>query len=319
MDKDLNHDNRKKGLQKPYILSDKEIKEISERNPKMERIYHYTSVDTFYKLIESIKDDCFTFRAGSVYTMNDTQEMILGYNKIKKYLPIIEEQLKVPQEERLLNLVKNRKKNKSIVDKFGEWMINDDTTNFVISFSAAPDILPMWTLYGSNGTGICLEFSPYVIKNYYKQTLKNEKFQIEKCVYTETDIEKFMLNNLKVVYKSFFKRNDNRRRNDPNIKAQDLATLCGVICAFVKHVGFEYEQEIRMNVFKRIEDWKFDISRNGHHIVYADVPIPINALKGIIVGPAAEMDKVNNTIKMILRTKGIRIEPTQSRIPFRNY
>ncbi len=295
------------------------IKEILERNDKMERMYHYTSMDTFYKLIEGIKDDSFTFHAGSVYTMNDSQEMVLGYNNIKKYLPVIEDRLKVPNEERLLNLTSDKDINREIGDKFGEWMINDNATNFVISFSATPDILPMWVLYGGNCTGVCMEFSPYVIKQYYKQNLNNNHLEIEKCVYKEMEIEEFLLKDLEVIYKMFLNPNDKSKRNDPNIKAQYLATMCGVTGAFVKHIGFEYEKEIRMNIFRNKKDWKFAETRHHHHTVYVETPIPTKALTGIIVGPAVNIKDVKNSMILALRSKSIIIEPIHSDIPYRIY
>lgn len=317
--KNIHHGTIKRNMQKPHMPSDKEIEEICEENAKIERMYHYTSMDTFYKLIEGINDGCFTFHAGSVYTMNDSQEMILGYKNIKKYLPVIEDRLNIPIEERLLNLASNKTDNRIISDQFGKWMINDDTTTFIISFSATPDILPMWTLYGGNSTGVCLEFSPYEIKKYYEQKMNEKNLLIEKCVYKETDIENLLLNDLEVIYKMFLKQNDKSKRNDSNIKAQYLATMCGVIGAFVKHIGFEYEQEIRMTVFRKKEHWNFIETCHHHRAVYVKLAIPIKALTGIIVGPAANMKEVNNPMILALRSKGIIIEPKHSEIPYRIY
>jgi len=290
-----------------------------EMHEKKKRMYHYTSLDTFMKILSGIEGDAFIFRAGSVYTMNDSQEMILGYNYIKKYLPCVEENLKVKQEEKLFNLFKDKKKNKDVKKMFGDWLINDDTTNFVVSFSSTPDILPMWSLYGDHGSGVCLEFSPYIIKEYYNKNNIEKNLQIEECVYKENDIEEVMMRVLAVVYKYFLSRNNEEQRINPLTKAKYLATMCGITCAYVKHHCFEYEKEVRMNVFRHIKEWVFDESRNGHRIVYVKVPIPIDAMTGIIVGPAVDMSKVRNALIMSLRAKGIHIEPIQSEIPFRIY
>ena len=293
--------------------------EMVEIQEKKKRMYHYTSLDSFMKILSGIKGDAFTFRAGSVYTMNDSQEMILGYNYIKKYLPCIEEKLKVKQEEKLFNLFSDKKKNKDVKKKFGDWLINDDTTNFVVSFSSAPDILPMWSLYGGHGTGVCLEFSPYVIKEYYKNKDIDHRLPIEECAYREDDIEEMMMQGLTIVYKLFLEMNNEEQKSNPLTKAKYLATMCGLSGAYVKHPCFEYEKEVRMNVFRHIKDWNFDESRNGHRIVYVEVPIPIDALTNIIVGPAADMSKVRNAMIMSLRAKGIHIKPIQSTMPFRIY
>lgn len=175
----------------------------------------------------------------------------------------------------------------------------------------------MWVLYGGNSAGVCMEFSPYMIKQYYKQKINDDHLKIEKCVYTEMDIEDYLLKNLEVIYK-MFKKNDKSKRNDPIIKAQYLATMCGVIGAFVKHPGFEYEQEIRMNLFRHKKDWKFD-KTSHHHSVYVESVIPTSALTGIIVGPATDMKDVKNSMILALRSKGIMIEPKHSEIPYRIY
>lgn len=315
----IHHDARKRNYQKPYMPSDKEIEEVYERNVKMKRIYHYTSMDTFYKLIEGIKDGYFTFHAGSVYTMNDSQEMILGYEKILKYLPCVEEKLNLKQEEKLFNFFRDSKENEDIMREFGNLLNNDDTSNFVVSFSSAPDILPMWSLYGGQGTGVCLEFSPYVIKEYYKGKNIEKDLQIDECVYKEDDVKELMIRRLTIIYKQFLDKNNTEMRLNPLNKAKYIATMCGIAGAYVKHICFEYEKEVRMNVFRSKEKWFFDNTKNGHYVTYVNVPIPVDALKGIIIGPAAEIDKVRNVIIMLLRTKGIHIEPTQSKVPYRIY
>ena len=251
--------------------------------------------------------------------MNDTQEMLLGYNCIMKYLPIIEEKLKVTEEEKITKILKDKTKNELITEKFGEWLINDDITNFVISFSAKPDILPMWALYGGMGTGACLEFSPYIIKDFYSQKFDEKNLEIKKCVYRKETIEKKLLSELETAYKLYLKSNDDTGRKDPMEKLKSLATMCGVIGAFVKHSAFEYEQELRMNVVRSKDEWKFAETRNGQRSVYVEVPIPINALTGITIGPAADMNHVKNALTMALRTKGIKVEPIQSEIPFKLY
>lgn len=300
--------------------SDQEIIENFKRiHESRKRMFHYTSIEAFYKIIEGIKDDAFTFRAGSIYTMNDSQEMVLGYKSIMKCLPIIEDRLKIERDERISVFTNSKSTNRVILEKFCEWLINDDITNFVVSFSAASDILPMWTHYGGMGTGVCLVFSPYIIEEYYKQEYKDIPLLIKHCVYNEDKIQEFLLEELKVEYKTFLNSYTKAEKIDPVTKMKCLASMCGITGAFVKHLAFEYEQEIRMNIFRHKEEWKCAETRNGHHSVYVEVAIPTNALTNIIVGPAANMDKEKNALTMALRTKGIKIEPVQSKIPYRLY
>lgn len=310
-------DSNRKACLQPFSPSDREIEQIVKQNKKMERMYHYTSMDVFYKLVEGIQDDCFSFRAGSVYTMNDRQEMIIGYEKIKAYLPQVEERLQVTEEEKISKLLLDTQDNHEIADYFGEWMINDDTTNFAISFSASPDILPMWTLYGGTGTGVCLEFSPYIIEKYYEDKEEGKTMQIEHCVYKEADIESFLLEKLEVLYGLYLRSNKDKKTS--KVKARHLAVMCGVVGTFVKHPCYEYEQEIRLNTVRNKQSWNFIETRHHNQSVYVDFDIPTSALTGIIVGPATNYDKVKNSIVLMLSAKSLKIEPVHSHVPFRLY
>lgn len=300
-----------------YNPSDKDIEEILLRNKETQRVYHYTSVDAFFKIIEGVKDGCFTFHAGSVYTMNDRQEMLLGYQALKKYLPEVETEMGITKENSLLNLLKDKNKNHEVIDQFGSLMIHNDNTNFVVSFSDSPDILPMWALYGDNGKGVCLEFSPYTIEEYYNTKI-NTILNIGKCVYTDDEIEEKVKYEIKIVLNIFTKLKNNEQK-DVLTKMKLLATLCGVIAVYVKHKGFKFEQELRMNIIKEKKEWKLGETRYNQHKVYVDVPIPIEALKNVIVGPAAKYDDTKNPIVLALRAKGLIIEPKKSTIPFRLY
>lgn len=292
-----------------------DIDYIIEFQAKKERVYHYTSIDTFFKIVDGVEDDHFIFRAGSLYTMNDRQEMILGYDYIKKYLPLVEKELGVKEEEKIFNMTNSQKDNKKIKDNYGSWVMNDDTTNFIVSFSQSPDILPMWSLYGDHGRGVCLEFSPYIIKKYYNDNKINNHLTIESCKYTEEEIKDFILRNLSIVYELFLNHESQKDRLKPYTKATYLTTMCCVVGAFIKHPGFEYEKEIRMNVFKNIKDWKFN---EINHRVYVEIPIPKKSLTGVIVGPAANLYDFRNSIVLCLRKVGLSIEPKHSAIPFKS-
>lgn len=298
---------------------EKMIRDNIELQEKKERMYHYTSLDTFFNILLGMKGDHFTFYAGSVYTMNDYKEMQIGYNCIKKYLPEIEQKLKIGKEDCFLNLSSVPNENKQIRNNFGRWLINDDISNFVISFSAKPDILPMWITYGDNGKGVCLEFSPYIIKRYYKENMIDDSFQIKKCIYQEKDIKFFLSQQIEKFYNLFLGNVETKRRKEPLLKAKYFATLCAIAGTFIKHYGFEYEKEIRMNLFKHKDEWLFRKNHLNHHIAYIEAPIPADALTAVIVGPAATYNNVKNSILLSLRSKGISVEPKQSKIPYRTY
>ena len=301
-----------------HVPSDEELHEIIKNQEKLERICHYTSLDTFIRIIEGVKDDCFVFHAGSIYTMNDRQEMLLGYESIKKYLPEVEKELQVSYDDSMLNFCLDKTQNNEICDKFGEWMTNDDTTSFVVSFSGQSDFLPMWSLYGDIGAGVCLEFAPYRIKEYYKQRPNHTFVSIERCRYNEEEIKLYLKESVKIIYRMFLENVDKDKRKEPLEKAKYLAVMCNLLGTCIKNEGFAYEQEVRMILYRHKDDWRFKPTVDNFLSAYIEAPIPISALTNIIIGPAADMDRVRNGLKLLLRTKGINIEPNQSTIPFRH-
>ena len=56
-------------------------------------VYHYTSLDTFLKLLDGIKYGYFRFWASDIFTMNDPTEFYHGFEKLWKLLPEIEDNL----------------------------------------------------------------------------------------------------------------------------------------------------------------------------------------------------------------------------------
>lgn len=305
------------GKEDLYNPSEDLIDRVVENQERSKRIYHYTSLETLYKLVDGVKDNHFTFYAGSIYTMNDSQEMNLGYEYIKKNLPQIEDKLHVNAEERI-SLLFNQAEN-NIHEAFIKGMIQSDMTNFVVSFSSKPDVLPLWALYGDNGAGVCLEFSPFMIKKYYKELSLDRHIQIMECVYGEIEISNFLMENLEVVYRLFLKAIKSSKNKTPNIQSQYLAIMCSVVGAFVKHKGFSYEEEIRMNIFKDKCDWKFSNTRMGQRKAFVETPIPTSALTKIIIGPVTPISSIRNSLIMTLRAKGIILEPEQSGIPYRQF
>ena len=305
-----------RGVQSVCGMDKEELENFAQEvvllDNKRKRIYHYTSMSTFFKILQDAKDDHFIFRAGSLYTMNDPQEMMLGYENIKNYLPKVEEKLKVKDDEKIFNITKDQQENRKIQNEFGDWLKNDDITNFIVSFSKAPDILPMWALYGERGCGVCMEFSPYTINMYYEDNNIDITKEIEECKYSQKEIEDFMLWRLETIYNKYLGEEKEHRKKTIT-KASYLAMMCCIAGVFVKNPAFGYEQEVRMNVFRHKKDWKFD---EKSHKPYVEIPIPLHALTDVIVGPTADLDLINS-MTLCLRTKGFSIDPRRSEIPFR--
>lgn len=113
------------------LSEDSERKIVESLLPKptggdKKEFFKYTSLETFMKILENE-----TIRMNSVVGMNDTSETDILQNVIRNF--------KEPLESEADNYVTSN-------------------TRFITSFSSLGDSLPMWTQYGSKGTGVCLVF-----------------------------------------------------------------------------------------------------------------------------------------------------------------
>ena len=73
----------------------------------MELMYHYTSLSTLQCLLDNISNNHeFIFHASSIYSMNDSQEFIHGYNVVLDWLKKYEEEQGI-KENRLSEIWDN--------------------------------------------------------------------------------------------------------------------------------------------------------------------------------------------------------------------
>lgn len=122
-------------------------------------LYHYTSADAFVSMLNHAKANSskeLAFWASNVYYMNDTKEMTIVFEELERVLPKIEEVLGITENAfskiDFLRYIENNKVIEVIKNFFYERIFREV---YVISFSDQRDTLPMWSLYGSNGNGVC--------------------------------------------------------------------------------------------------------------------------------------------------------------------
>ena len=84
----------------------------------------------------------------------------IWHEKILEVLPTVEDELKIPSEQRINNLEQKE------LDKFIKILStekNNVINTYAISFSESFDYLPMWKMYGQDGNGICLGFDKKIL------------------------------------------------------------------------------------------------------------------------------------------------------------
>ena len=113
----------------------------------MELVYHYTSIDVLYKLLDGIIIDKlktnFVFHASSLLVMNDPHEFIRGYDILWKELPSIEKAAGIKEGKYKISTIwksissgkKDVDRNKMLLDA----LFDNNKTPFVVCFSKQRD------------------------------------------------------------------------------------------------------------------------------------------------------------------------------------
>ncbi len=162
---------------------------------------------------------------------------------------------------------------------------------YFVCFSEEPDNLPMWNMYGSQGHGVALKFEKF------QQEQSND--WIIKCDY--------LINNVK------------SRFEELNKISLDVALTYLVLMPFIlKNPAYSYEKETRfVGSFKDVETYYR--YRDGMAVPYKNVFIDKCILKSIVIGPAANQDEVEYSLRSFLDDNGLsHVVIERSQIPYRS-
>ena len=269
--------------------------------------------------------------------MNDPMEMKWGYEKIFDMLPSIEKELGVVDPVYQLSRLWDKDVSHSKEELSNFFIECHDISflhPFVISLSQTRDSLPIWGMYGGNGTGVALGFD---LRLYYIE-LEQEggcrRFDITHINFDDIhaiDMEYDTLEKFKTCYgivrsdyhkywESVCGITDGKEIAQRQLKA--LSSMIMYAAPFIKHNAYRYEKESRIIKFhESITDIKFRTNAKGTIIPYLEVPIPTSALKEIIIGPCCNFNLIKKSLEIILLQKGIKtddIEITPSSQPYRN-
>lgn len=119
-------------------------------------------------------------------------------------------------------------------DVFNSFVILSDD-NHSISFSKEQDSLPMWSMYGSRGGGVMLEFD-------VQKLLKIYGARLMPCVYLNTDYYNSVCANL-----FEFHFDDAFEHLSQHQKVLAVSILTQMFIGVTKNPAFHYENEVRIN------------------------------------------------------------------------
>lgn len=297
----------------------------------MELVYHYTSIESFQKMIESISYDGnehhLTFWATSIYAMNDPMEFLHGYKLLKEsVIPNIEKEMNITDETLRLSYIWKKVIGKTAPREDKDYMIRhiyDNHKNpFIISFSRNKDSLPMWNAYSNRGKGVCLCFNnmEYVINTNGGANIEVDVLhRLHAMDVTYGKIGDEVKNVATRLYKEYYLKYKDISDIQQRIQMMSnyLVAMIVVFSAYLKNEAYQYEQEVRLVEFKEDpKDVYYRVGKNGQLKPYIEVKVNLKYLEKVIVGPCADSESVIRGLKNQLRCYGIK-DITPSTVPYR--
>ncbi len=293
-------------------------------------LYHYTSLETLLNLIKGIEKGKFKFWASSIYTMNDPQEFLYGYDICIAVLSKIEKELKIDNRLCVSKLWDTINVKKDWKLRLCDALYDKNKTPFVISFSSLEDSLPMWNAYSSHGYGVNLCFKSHImkplfdIKDFSKKPeidLKIDSLPVYEVSYDKLigDSKRNFIKVLKELYKELIDKLKGLSGEKLFNKKLSFLTLTLVILApYFKDKAYKYEQELRITAQKKNDDDVLFRVSNGRLIPYIERAIPVKYLKSITIGPCADYKMVSRVVKQLLQKYNLKdVEVKSSKIAYK--
>lgn len=273
--------------------------------------YHYTSLDTFLAILQGIdyknEEPVLHLRASRIDKVNDPTEMTIDK---RTFLSIVQHYEDKDKNKIDPCLRISRRIECMDDEKFNELIKNErsDHLPYIISLSKYEDFLPMWSLYGDKGRGVCLGFSMLDIckKSVLFQKLINPyaPVLIDDVCYRDYEKSKTVLRAIDLNYPKTAK---------DDIE-DSIANMYLAASPFIKHPSYEYENEFRISIFNFVKDeWGTMYDSK----TYIDYYIPINSLKTVTLGAKLCSSVISELLGDYFSKHGLQIEIQKSRIPFR--
>ena len=305
-----------------YEISNKFDVEIPELKPKTSKFIHYTSLDAFYSIFDTGK-----VRFTSIRSTNDPSEFINGRRLLEN------------------TLIEIRKNYKTYEKAFDNWSLNNSLDNyqgFIFCTSMATDDdedvgdLNQWRLYGSNGLGIAFVINSEIITPL--GNLNSYMAVPRKVIYDKEEAMALITSQVSDFFEDFeslpLETIDWLREDDLNFQAY-LSNRLYWLPAVFKHKAYKNEKEVRFirhdigesagnkvffpeNNTIRKPTIEISIAERRGEIPNERMYCPIES---IIIGPSADQDAVEDSIRQFLKMKNYILETQikikRSDIPYR--
>jgi hypothetical protein len=281
---------------------------IQSRPQSGELLYHYTSIETFLKILDNAE-----FWASHIRYLNDTSEQRLSWDLVRAR---IDERLAFAVGDERSNLLKQR----------GFAQKPDRLNVYVICFSKdGGDRLSQWRGYGGNA-GVSIGFdvpalrrciSPFLMKYSNEQNLPQFWTALEQVKYVRRERDRR-------IGEFIDQRLDNppdRSPRSPYTEEQVFARAISFATLFLKDAAFREEREWRLAV---IDVWNTNTAvqfrtRKSMVVPYLKFGLGEEGwplISRVVVGPSTSQAETIAALKMRMDD---RVEVEASAIPFRDW
>lgn len=202
--------------------------------------------------------------------------------------------------------------NKIVKPHVVERLQEEVSVSHTISFSRKRDSLPMWSMYGKNGTGVMLSFDIHKLAYQYFHRL-------QPCIYCGSDYDKS-------VFENITKRDWGDKFKSANDKMKSDVSICMALQYIMlrKNMAFEYEDECRivgigLPHYAREKHRKVLYrNKNGVIVPYIEEYLPKESLREVMIGPNIDPDLSKTTLEEFLNSRGFTdVKVNISKIPYR--
>ena len=299
----------------------------------MQTVYHYTSLETLFKLLDGVKDDNFIIYATRISELNDTSEFYLGFKNLWNYLPSIEKELNICEDSyKLSQLVEEdgTTGEKAFPQKIVDNLLKSKHTPFVVSFTNNKDFLPMWNTYANNGNGVSLGFQIQLDINENKNGRNSKRDLMSyipdypfslKVSYKDVSNNIVIRRCARLLYSQYYDivRKCTDEKEILNKQLDFIERIGVALAALIKHPSYSYERESRLYCIEQNKDKiKFRSNAKGNIIPYVEVEIPTSYFKRIVIGPCRDMSSIEDIIRLRLNQIGLKhVRIEKSKIPYR--
>jgi hypothetical protein len=256
-------------------------------------VYHYTSLETLYKIINKASETHLTLRATHVDFLNDYTEHTIAVNLLKKAL------IKY-------DIGPSGRSSKDFDTKLNDKRMSffrtsefDEMYPYIISFSEHGDSLPMWNTYSNKSNGVALGFDKVKLKEF----ALSQGYKLESCVYDAKVYEDYLSQNIKKIHASI------------NVSSYSIGLTSGQDLTILKEhykylpilkdKSYKYEEELRLIIpskTKENDTLKFQTTDTLLK-PYKEISIPFDYLTEIVLGPCLSLEKLSTAFALFLGQK----------------